>query len=161
MPQLQIDDFAPQLIWLAIIFALFHHALAYRALPRIQHVLASRKAKIEGDLDSARAAQQLADSGRHATRPGLPRRRQKAKPASARNASSSKPSWRESAMRSTGELLAKAAETDKSVQNLVERASSQMEAMTAGAVSDIVKEFAGLDVSDAEVRAALAQGSKE
>jgi hypothetical protein len=36
-----------------------------------------------------------------------------------------------------------------------------MEAMTAGAVSDIVKEFAGLEVSDSEVRAALRQGSKE
>ena len=59
------------------------------------------------------------------------------------------------------ELGAKAAETDKSVQKLIERASGEMEAMTAGAVSDIVKEFAGLEVSDGEVRAALRQGSKE
>ena len=59
---LVIEDFAPQLIWLAIIFAAFYFALAYRALPRIQEVLATRKAKIEGDLESARAAQRRADS---------------------------------------------------------------------------------------------------
>ena len=60
-----------------------------------------------------------------------------------------------------GELAAKAAETDQSVHKLLEQAAGQMEAMTAGAVSDIVKEFAGLEVSDSEVRAALRQGSKE
>ena len=68
---------------------------------------------------------------------------------------------RESARHSTASSRAKAAETDKSVQKLIERASGEMEAMTAGAVSDIVKEFAGLEVSDGEVRAALRQGSKE
>ncbi len=47
MPQLQPDVFAPQLFWLAIIFTLFYLALSRLALPRIERVLANRKAKID------------------------------------------------------------------------------------------------------------------
>ena len=60
-----------------------------------------------------------------------------------------------------GQLAEKTAETEKRVQALLERASGEMEAMTAGVVSDIVKELAGVEVSDKEVQAALRQRSKE
>lgn len=161
MPQLVIEDFAPQLIWLAIIFAAFYFALAYRALPRIQEVLASRKAKIEGDLESARAAQRRADSESERYETGIAAA--KATGQSSIRALREKLEAELAQKREAfdGELAAKAAETDKSVHKLLEQAAGQMEAMTAGAVSDIVKEFAGLEVSDSEVRAALRQGSKE
>ena len=161
MPQLQPGDFAPQLIWLAIIFTLFYLALANLALPRIQEVLAGRKAKIEGDLDSARAAQQRADRESERYEAGIAAAKAKGQAgirAHREKLEAELAGKREAFDR---ELGAKAAETDKSVQKLIERASGEMEAMTAGAVSDIVKEFAGLEVSDGEVRAALRQGSKE
>lgn len=161
MPQLQPADFAPQLIWLAIIFTLFYLALSRIALPRIESVLASRKAKIENDLEGARQAQQNADqeSERYdaniagAKAKGQTRIRGHRETLEAELAAK-----RESFDK---ELAAKAAETEKSIQKLLERASGEMEAMTAGAVSDIVKEFAGLEVSDGDVRAALRQSSKE
>ena len=161
MPQLVIEDFAPQLIWLAIIFVAFYFALANRALPRIQEVLASRKAKIEGDLESARAAQRRADSESERYETGIAAA--KATGQSSIRALREKLEAELAQKREAfdGELAAKAAETDKSVHKLLEQAAGQMEAMPAGAVSDIVKEFAGLEVSDSEVRAALRQGSKE
>ena len=161
MPQLQPGDFAPQLIWLAIIFLLFYLALAQRAIPRIQEVLASRKAKIEGDLDSARAAQQRADREAERYEAGIAAA--KATGQSSIRARREKLEAELAGKREVfeRELAGKAAETDKSVQKLIERASGEMEAMTAGAVSDIVKEFAGVEVSDGEVRAALRKGSKE
>ena len=59
------------------------------------------------------------------------------------------------------QLAQKTAETEKRVQGLLERAFGEMDAMTAGAVSDIVKALAGIEVSDSEVQAALRQRSKE
>lgn len=161
MPQLQPGDFAPQLFWLAVIFTLFYFALANYALPRIQEVLVSRKAKIEGDLDSARAAQQRADSEAERYEAGIAAA--KAKGQSSIRAQREKLDAELAQKREAldHQLAAKAVETDQSVNKLLERASGEMEAMTAEAVSDIVKEFAGLEVGDDEVRAALRQGSKE
>jgi F-type H+-transporting ATPase subunit b len=161
MPQLLPGDFAPQLIWLAIMFTLFYLALANLALPRIQHVLASRKAKIEGDLDSARAAQQRADLEAERYEAGIAAAKTKGQAAIRVQREQLAVELAQKREVLDRQLAAKSAETDKGVQKLLERASGDMEAMTAGAVSDIMKEFAGLEVSEGEVRTALRQGSKE
>jgi F-type H+-transporting ATPase subunit b len=161
MPQLNIDDFAPQLIWLAIIFVAFYFALAHSALPRIQQVLANRKAKIEGDIASARAAQQRADSEAERYEAGIAAAKAKGQAGIREHRAKLEADLSQKREAFERELAAKAAETDKNVQKLIARASGEMEAMTAGAVSDIVKEFAGVEVSGSEVSAALRQGSKE
>jgi F-type H+-transporting ATPase subunit b len=161
MPQLRLEDFAPQLIWLAIIFTAFYFALTYRALPRIQEVLAARKAKIEGDLESARAAQRHADSESERYEAGIAAAKAKGQSSIRTIREKLEAELAQKREAFEGELAAKAAETDQGVHKLLEQAAGQMEAMTAGAVSEIVKEFAGLEVSDSEVRAALRQGSKE
>jgi len=161
MPQLQPGDFAPQLIWLAIIFTLFYLALSRLALPRIERVLASRKMKIEGDLEGARQAQQHADreAERYEAEIAAAKTKGQASIRGHRETLEAELAAKREAF--DKELAAKAAETEKSVKKLLERASGEMEAMTAEAVSDIVKEFAGLEVGDGDVRAALRQSSKE
>jgi len=160
MPQLQPGDFAPQLIWLAIVFVLFYLALSRLALPRIAQVMAARKAKIEGDLKGAREAQTQAD--REAERYEAQVAAAKAKGQAAIRAHREKLEAELGGKREDLErqLAAKAAETEKSVQGLLERASGEMEAMTAGVVKDIVKEFAGVEASDSDVRAALRHGKE-
>ena len=64
MPQL---DFAnkltvSQIVWGAIIFAVFYLLLSRWALPRVGAVLETREATISTDLDSARAAKAKADT---------------------------------------------------------------------------------------------------
>ncbi len=161
MPQLQPADFAPQLIWLAIIFTLFYFALSQLALPRIERVLKDRKAKIGGDLQAARDAQHGAD--KEAEHYEAEITAAKAKGHTAIRASREKLDAELAQKRGAldTQLAEKTADTERRVQALLVRASGEMEAMTAGVVSDIVKELAGIEVNDNEVQAALRQKSKE
>lgn len=53
MPQLDFSTYAPQLIWLAIVFVVFYVLMSRVGLPRVGGILAARRARIEGDLDKA------------------------------------------------------------------------------------------------------------
>ncbi len=161
MPQLNLEDFAPQLIWLAIIFVLFYVALSRLALPRIEKVLKDRKAKLGGDLQAARDAQHGAD--KEAERYESEIAAAKAKGHTAIRASREKLDAELGEKRRIldGQLAEKTAETEKTVKSFLERAAGEMESITSSVVSDIVKELAGAEVSEKEVRAALRQSSKE
>ena len=53
LPQLDTSKFAPQVIWLAITFAVLYVLMARVALPRIGHVLEERRHKIDQNLKKA------------------------------------------------------------------------------------------------------------
>lgn len=64
MPQLRFSDpmLIAQVVWLLIIFGLLYFIMATYALPRAAGVLAERRARIDGDLEVARAAKDRADA---------------------------------------------------------------------------------------------------
>ena len=52
---MEFSDYAPQVIWLVITFAVLYILMAKFALPRIAEVLESREQKITNDIDQAQS----------------------------------------------------------------------------------------------------------
>jgi F-type H+-transporting ATPase subunit b len=60
MPQLNIPDFVPQLVWLAVWFVVLYVLMSTLGLPRIKAIMDARRHRREDDL--ARAAQLKSDA---------------------------------------------------------------------------------------------------
>ena len=61
MPQLNFQDFGPQLFWLALSFITLYLLLSRVALPRVGNILDERKGRIEADLGAARTLREETD----------------------------------------------------------------------------------------------------
>ncbi|MBX9739444.1 MAG: F0F1 ATP synthase subunit B' [Beijerinckiaceae bacterium] len=61
-PPFDSTTFAPQLIWLALIFGALYLLMSRVALPRVERILENRRARIAGDLDEASAMQHRAQA---------------------------------------------------------------------------------------------------
>jgi len=60
-PPFDAANFAPQLIWLAIVFGALYLLMSRVALPRVADILETRRAKIAKDVDDANAMQKTAE----------------------------------------------------------------------------------------------------
>ena len=78
MPQLNIADFPPQLIWLAITFVILYFLMAKVAIPGISDVLESRQNRITSDLEEARRLSEDADKAKADYEEALSQARSKA-----------------------------------------------------------------------------------
>jgi F-type H+-transporting ATPase subunit b len=83
MPQLDFGNplMLAQVIWLLIIFGVLYYVLAHIVLPRFEGVLENRRARIQGDLEAARAAKAEADAAMEAHRAASARSRTEAQAA--------------------------------------------------------------------------------
>jgi F-type H+-transporting ATPase subunit b len=83
MPQLDFGNplMLAQVIWLLIIFGVLYYVLAHIVLPRFEGVLENRRARIQGDLEAARAAKAEADAALEAHRAATARSRTEAQAA--------------------------------------------------------------------------------
>ncbi len=66
MPQFQLDNFIPQLAWLALFFAILYFGIVRMSLPRIGRVIGEREQTVETDLSAAEGAKGDAETIRDA-----------------------------------------------------------------------------------------------
>lgn len=61
MPQFELANFLPQLVWLAVFFAILYFGVVRLTLPRLGKVMTAREDQVTGDLDVAGRAKDEAD----------------------------------------------------------------------------------------------------
>jgi F-type H+-transporting ATPase subunit b len=155
MPQLNIGDFAPQLIWLFITFVALYLAMARIALPRIGQVLEERRRRIGGDFEAARAAQAKAEAEEARYHAALTEARAKAQGSikAARERLDRELGAERAA--TEGRIGQRMAEAEREIQASREKAMANVSAIAADNVGEIVRRVAGLDVSAKDVEQVL------
>ncbi len=78
LPQLNVHDFAPQLVWLALTFGALYWIMSRIALPRIADVIEKRHSRIADDIDAARQLAQKSEVAEAAYKADLATARAKA-----------------------------------------------------------------------------------
>lgn len=61
MPQFHLDNFVPQLVWLAVFFAILYFGIVRLTLPKIGGLVDRREATVKGDIADAETAKATAD----------------------------------------------------------------------------------------------------
>jgi F-type H+-transporting ATPase subunit b len=77
-PPFQTENFAPQLIWLVLIFGVLYLLMSRIALPRVGGIIENREAKIAADLDASRELQAKAQAAAAANDETIRLRREEA-----------------------------------------------------------------------------------
>lgn len=77
-PPFQTENFAPQLVWLVLIFGVLYVLMSRIALPRVGGIIENREAKIAADIDASRDMQAKAQAAAAANDENLRLRREEA-----------------------------------------------------------------------------------
>lgn len=155
MPQLNIADFAPQLVWLAITFVLMYIMMAKVAIPRIAEVLENRQNRISTDLAEAKKLSEDSDKAKAEYESALSDARSKAhgmvaelKAGIAKDQDASK-----AELEATLAKKAKAAE--EGIAQAKEAALQNVRQIATDAAKLTVSKLVAVDISDADAAAAV------
>lgn len=155
MPQFDPANFASQIFWFGVIFAVLYFVVVRPTLPKVGKVLDARETQVAGDLDRAEAAKGAADgiSTAHDAAMKAARDTAQAQVADARDAAAKAADVRLKtlAARLDAEADAAAAQLDAARGKAREALAGTVVDLTSEAVTKLV----GITVAPADVAAAL------
>jgi F-type H+-transporting ATPase subunit b len=161
LPQLNANDFAPQLFWLAVTFAVLFFLMKRLALPRISEVIEERQDRIQSDLSAAERLKGETEKALLAYEKAL---------ADARgNASSIARETREKVARQAeqekskvdSQIALKLAEAETRIAGMKAKALASVNEIAVDTAGAIVNKIIGEGVSPDEIRQALAEAAGE
>jgi F-type H+-transporting ATPase subunit b len=155
-PPFDPATFAPQLIWLAVVFGALYVLMSRVALPRIESILETRRSRIAGDLDDAAEMQQKAQSAGLAYDKTLADA--KAKAQTMAQQMRDQLATEAAAKRKTieDELNAKMADAERSIAATKTQAMSHVTEIATSAAADIVAQLTGKPADAQQIARAIA-----
>jgi len=156
MPQFEVANALPQIVWLALIFAILYLTLSFGALPKVDKVASKRAQVIGDDLAKAESAKAQAEATSAAYEASL---------AEARNAAAKVTvEAKASTSRDTADRLkgvdatidARIAEAAARIETARAQALANLDTVAADATADIVERLTGRRPSPGEAGAAIA-----
>jgi F-type H+-transporting ATPase subunit b len=157
MPQLEARTYASQILWLIITFSVLFYLLKTRALPRVADILEARQERIGNDLDKAAALRAEAEGAAEDYARVVAEAQAKASDAirRARDAVSADIAARTAAL--DKELGAKIGAAEAAVGKAREQALAEIEDVAVEVAQAAARRLAGIEVTTAEARAAMAE----
>lgn len=161
MPQLNPLDWAPQLIWLVIIFSILYLLMKRVALPKIGSVIEARHARIAGDLEAADKLRRKTEEAIAAYEQALAEAKARAHGIAQEARSKLKDEVAAERAALERDLAAKSAEAEAHIYQAKNSALKDVKAVASEVASDIVRRLIGVAPSPLEVSSAVAAARKE
>jgi len=160
MPQLNIADFPPQLVWLAITFVVLYFLMAKVAIPGISDVLEGRQNRITSDLEEARRLSEDADKAKADYEQALAEARAKAHGIVSELKASMAKEQDASKAELDMNLAEKAKAAEVSIHQAKETALSHVREIAVDTAKSAVAKLVSIDVSDKDAQSAVAANLK-
>jgi F-type H+-transporting ATPase subunit b len=155
MPQLDIGTYAPQLIWLAIVFIALYLVMSWRVLPRIATVLGERRDRIEGDLSDAEQFKKNAEKALSDYEEKLAEARAQAQGIVRETQDKARAEIEARLSELGAELAKKGEESVAQIEKAKAEALSHIREVAADAAGAIVERLVGTTASPEQIRAAV------
>jgi F-type H+-transporting ATPase subunit b len=155
-PPFDSTYFAPQLIWLALIFGCLYLLMSKVALPRVAGILSTRKQTIGDDLAAANKAQQDAAAAAAAHEATLTEAKSKAQALGQAAHAEAAKAADASRAKLEAELGAKLAEAEKKIGETKTAAMANVEGIATEVAHAILQHVTGKPADSAAVAAAVA-----
>ena len=161
MPQLNFQDYAPQLIWLAISFTILYLLMAKLALPKIGWVLTRRQQKLEGDLARAEKLKAEAESVLAAYQRAIADARAQAQAEMQKTSAELARTAAEREAALGAELARRAGEAERQIQAAKNAAVADTRGMAAELAQGLARKLAGVELSRPAAEAAVTRAEKD
>ena len=161
LPQLNIPDMAPQLIWLALTFGLLYIVLSRVTLPKIASVIEERQNRIQRDLDEAERLKEETDAALAAYEQALAEARGRANGIARETREQLTAEVNGERAKADAEDAARIADAEAQILARKNEAMAEVGNIAADTASAVVKKLIGVDVSADEARAAVQPSAGE
>ena len=160
MPQLDISLWPPQLVWLAISFAILYFIVSRIIIPRTGGVIEQRKTTVSADLASAEKDKVESQNALKAYEASLADARAKASDVAISARTKLNAETDAARAKIDAELASKSADSDKKIAVSKSKALANIDDVAADIAATIVDKLTGAKVAKTALVAAIAKASK-